>query len=61
MLFLPTLLTIDATTIRYETKLIQLIHEVLQGIIGDAKQLRLNQALDNPKAIPIVLFTESTA
>ena len=53
-------LTVNAATIRNKTKLVQLIHKILQGIIGDTEKLRFKEALDNPEAVPIINLSEPT-
>lgn len=52
--------TIDAPTVGNETKLIQLIHEILQGFLRDIIKLRLEKTLYDPEAIPVILFSETT-
>ena len=45
---------VDASTVGYEAELVQFIHEVLEGGVDDVVEFRLDEALDNPEAIPVV-------
>ena len=52
--------TIDAPSVWDEAKLINLVHKVLQSIIGNVEELGLDKAFDNPETIPVVYFPETT-
>jgi hypothetical protein len=54
------LLTINSTSIGNEAKLIKLIHEVLECVIDDGEKLGFDESFDDPKAVPIVDFSEAT-
>lgn len=53
------ILTVYPPSVWYETKRLKLIHEILKCSIHDIEELRLDETLNNPKAIPVVLFTKS--
>jgi len=55
------ILTVGPCTIGDESKGIQLVHKVLKRAIDQFVELRLQQPLDDPKAIPIILFPEAAS
>lgn len=54
------LLTVNPTSIGNEAKLVKLIHEVLERVIDDTEKLGFDESFDDPKAVPIVDFSEAT-
>lgn len=46
--------TVDTASVWNEAKLLDLIHEVLESPVDDIVELRDNEALDNPVAVPVI-------
>ena len=46
--------TVDATTVRNEAEVLELVHEVLESVFDGVEELRLDKTLDNPVRVPVV-------
>ena len=53
--------TVDSTTVGNETKPGNFVHKVLKGSIYNVEQLRFQKTLNDPEAVPVILFPESTS
>ena len=47
--------TVDTATVWNEAKVLELIHEVFKRVLDSVEELGLDQTLDNPVRVPVVL------